>query len=57
MNPYVKEVRPLEDYQLEITFENGDHRIFDVNRISAEASSPAFRTVPRSRRPAWCPAP
>lgn len=30
MNPYVKHVRPREDYQLEVTFENGEHRIFDV---------------------------
>ena len=30
MNPYVKHVRPLEDYQLELIFENGEHRIFDL---------------------------
>lgn len=30
MNPYVKSVKPLEDYQLELTFENGEIRIFDV---------------------------
>ena len=30
MNPYVKEVRPLSDYQLELTFENGEIRIFDL---------------------------
>ena len=30
MNPYVKRVRPLEDYQLEIIFENSERRIFDV---------------------------
>lgn len=30
MNPYVKQVRPLEDYQLELVFENGEKRIFDV---------------------------
>jgi hypothetical protein len=30
MNPYVKYVRPLDDYQLEIVFENGERRIFDV---------------------------
>ena len=30
MNPYVKQVRPLEDYQLELIFENGEQRIFDV---------------------------
>ncbi len=30
MNPYVKHVRPLEDYQLEVIFENGESRIFDM---------------------------
>ena len=30
MNPHVKSVRPLEDYELEIAFENGESRRFDV---------------------------
>ena len=30
MNPYVKAVRPQEDYQLLLTFENGEKRIFDL---------------------------
>ena len=30
MNPYVKHVRPLDDYQLELIFESGEHRIFDI---------------------------
>ncbi|MBI5141539.1 MAG: DUF2442 domain-containing protein [Nitrospirae bacterium] len=30
MNPYVKLVRPLEDYLLEVVFDNGEHRIFDM---------------------------
>jgi hypothetical protein len=30
VNPYVKHVRPLDDSQLEILFENGERRIFDV---------------------------
>ncbi|MCY3871868.1 MAG: DUF2442 domain-containing protein [Gemmatimonadetes bacterium] len=30
MNPFVKQVRPLENYQLEVIFENGERRIFDV---------------------------
>ena len=30
MNPYVKLVRPLDDYRIEVVFENGEHRIFDV---------------------------
>ena len=29
MNPYIKHVRPLEDYQLEVIFENGEYRILD----------------------------
>jgi len=30
MNPYVKSVQPLDDYRLDVSFENGEHRIFDV---------------------------
>ena len=30
MNPYVAAVRPLDNYQLEILFENGERRTFDV---------------------------
>ena len=30
MNPYVKDVRPLAEYQLEVAFENGERRVFDV---------------------------
>lgn len=30
MSPYVKHVRPLDDYHLEILFENGELRIFDT---------------------------
>ena len=30
MNPYVDQVHPLEDYRLEVVFENGEQRIFDV---------------------------
>lgn len=29
MNPYVKLVRPLDDYRLEVVFENGERRMFD----------------------------
>lgn len=29
MNPYVKSVQPLDDYQLALTFENGEQRVFD----------------------------
>ena len=30
MNPYVKHVRPLDDFRLEVVFENSERRIFDV---------------------------
>ena len=30
MNPYVKDVRPLADYRLELVFENGERRVFDL---------------------------
>ena len=30
MNPYVKYVRPLDVYQLEVIFENSEHRLCDV---------------------------
>ena len=30
MNPHVKSVRALEDYELEVDFDNGESRRFDV---------------------------
>ncbi|MEP7235374.1 MAG: DUF2442 domain-containing protein [Ignavibacteriota bacterium] len=30
MNPYVKRVCPRDNYRLEIEFENGERRLFDV---------------------------
>ena len=30
MNPHAKSVRALDDYQLEVSFENGESRRFDV---------------------------
>lgn len=30
MNPRVKEVYPIEDYQLRLVFSNGEEKIFDV---------------------------
>jgi hypothetical protein len=30
MNPYVASVRPIDNYRLDIVFENGERRIFDV---------------------------
>jgi len=31
VNPFVKSVRPLDDYRLEILFENGERRLFDMS--------------------------
>jgi hypothetical protein len=30
MNPYVKLVRPLDNFRLEVVFENSERRIFDA---------------------------
>jgi Protein of unknown function (DUF2442) len=30
MNPYVKAVQPLDDYRLELLFESGERRVFDM---------------------------
>jgi len=30
MNPYVKRVRAVDDYKLELEFENGELRTFDI---------------------------
>jgi hypothetical protein len=30
MNPYVKRIRPVEDYLLELLFQNGERRVFDL---------------------------
>ena len=30
MNPYVKSIKPQEDYCLLLTFENGEKRVFDL---------------------------
>ena len=30
MNPQVKQVYPLEDYRLEVIFENGEQRLFNM---------------------------
>jgi hypothetical protein len=29
-NPCVTDIRPLEDYRLELLFDNGERRLFDV---------------------------
>ncbi len=30
INPYIKQVRPIDNYSLHLTFETGEERIFDV---------------------------
>jgi hypothetical protein len=30
MNPYVKKVKPIENYYLELWFKNGEQKIFDL---------------------------
>ncbi len=54
MNPHVRLVHPLNDYQLELVFENGEQRIFDLTpylnrgvfvRLQNEASFQAARVV------------
>jgi len=51
MNPYVKSVLPQDDYQILITFENGEKRIFDLKPylnigVFSRLQNPAiFRTV------------
>jgi hypothetical protein len=30
MNPYVKSVQALDDYELKLIFENGEERLFDM---------------------------
>lgn len=54
MNPYVKDVHPLDGYQLEVAFENGERRIFDAKpylqrgvfvRIQNRATFQAARVV------------
>ena len=33
MVPRPKEVKPLEDYNLQIVFDNGEKRIYDMSRL------------------------
>ena len=51
MNPYVKTVKAIDDYHLELVFENGETRIFDIKPflqrgVFARLANPAlFRTA------------
>ncbi len=42
MNPYVKSVKPQEDYCLLLTFENGEKRVFDLKPYLQQ---PVFRKL------------
>lgn len=42
MNPYVKSVKPQEDYYLLLTFENGENRVFDLKPY---LEKPVFRPL------------
>jgi len=42
MNPYVKSVKPQEDYCLLLTFENGEKRVFDLKPY---LEKPVFRQL------------
>lgn len=43
MNPKVKDLVILPDYQLELTFTNGECRVFDANPIWAIQCSSHYR--------------
>lgn len=54
MNPYVMHAFPLDDYRLDLVFENGERRIFDVKpyfqrgifaRLPNKATFQAVRVV------------
>jgi len=45
MNPYVKSVRPLDDYRLEVLFENGERRLFDVKPHLRRGVLPVCKTA------------
>ena len=42
MNPYVKSVKPQEDYRLLLTFENGEKRVFELKPY---LEKPVFRQL------------
>ena len=45
MNPYVKSVKPQENYCLLLTFENGEKRVFDLKPY---LEKPVFRQLKNS---------
>ena len=52
MNPYVRQVQPLDDYRLEVFFENGERRVFDAKPylgrgVFARLRDPAVFTAAR----------
>jgi hypothetical protein len=42
MNPYIKSVKPQEDYCLLLTFDNGEKRVFDLKPY---LEKPVFRQL------------
>ncbi len=56
MNPYVKSVQPLDDYLLALTFENGEHRIFDLKPYLGMGVFARLRNIALLRLPAQWPA-
>lgn len=54
MNPRIQQVRPMADHQMEVIFENGEHRLFDLKpylergvfaRLRSQAAFRAARVV------------
>ena len=50
MNPHVKSVRPLDDYELDVSFENGESRRFDVKPYLSRGIFVRLRDVAVFRR-------
>ncbi|MEI6056991.1 MAG: DUF2442 domain-containing protein [Lentisphaerota bacterium] len=42
MNPHVKSVKPLDNFKLELLFENGEYRIFNAEEY---LNLPVFRKL------------
>lgn len=53
MNPHVKSVRALDDYELEVSFENGECRRFDVKPYLGRGIFVRLRDRSLLRRFGW----
>ena len=51
MNPRVKSVRPLDNFELEVSFENGESRRFDVKPYLGRGIFVRLRPPRACRRP------